>query len=94
MDKIKARRLDRIGYGAGSGAEPEEAEEAEEEGRLEERNRKTTKGHCTGMGYDDYEDYALPHPESEAAAASSDSEPEIPFAFRPRYAGSPPILKE
>ena len=37
VDKIKARRLDKIGDGAGAGADPEEAEEAEEVGRWEGR---------------------------------------------------------
>ena len=40
-----------------------------------------TKGHCTVRGNDDCDDYAPPHPESEAAAASSDLEPAIPFVF-------------
>ena len=44
--------------------------------------------HCTGRGNNDYDEYALPHPDSEAVAASSDLEPEIPFVFGPRYAGS------
>ena len=51
----------------------------------------TTKGHCTGRGGNDYADYAPPHPESEAAAASSYLEPVIPFGFRLRYSGLPPI---
>ena len=37
MDKIKKRISDQIGNGAGDGAEPEEAEEAEEEGWWEGR---------------------------------------------------------
>ena len=53
----------------------------------------TTEGNCTGRGGDEYNDYALTHPESEAAAASSHSETSIPFKFGPRYAGSPPILR-
>ena len=36
------------------GADPEEAEEAEEEGQWEEMDRTTTKGHCTGRGDDAY----------------------------------------
>ena len=41
----------------------------------------------------DYDNYALPHPDSEAVAVSSDSEPVIMFAVGPRYAGSPPRLR-
>ena len=48
------------------------------------------KGHCAGRGDGDYDDYAPPKPESEAAAASSDSKLVIPFMFGTRYAGSPP----
>ena len=46
--------------------------------------------HRTVRGNNNYDDYAPPHPKSEAAAASSDLEPEIPFAFGPRYAVLPP----
>ena len=96
MDKRKARRLDRIVNGAGEGADPdpeqelEEAEEAEEEGQWEGMERTTTKGHCTGRGDNYYNDYTPPHPDSEAAAALFNSKLGIPFAFGPRYAGSPP----
>ena len=38
----------------------------------------------------DYDNYALTHPESEAAAVSSDSKLAITFALIPRYAGSAP----
>ena len=89
MDKRKPRRLYWIGERAG--AEPEEAEEAEEEGLWEGRKRMTTNRKCTGRGDNDYNDYAPPHPESEAAAASYDSYLAIPFASGSRYAGSPPI---
>ena len=60
-------------------------------GRREWKERMTTKGHCTGRGGNDYANYAPPHPESEAAAASSYLEPVIPFGFRLRYSGLPPI---
>ena len=59
----------------------------------EERQRTTTKGNCMVRGNNDYGDYASSHPESEAAAALSDLEPEIPFTFGPRYAGTPPISR-
>ena len=52
----------------------------------------TTKGHCMERVNDDYANYAPPHPDSEAAAALYNSEPAIPFAFEPRYEGSPSIL--
>ena len=68
-------------------------EEAEEEGRWKGRERATTKGHYMVRGDNDYNDYAPPHPESEAAAVLSDSKPEIPFVFGPRYAGLPPISR-
>ena len=84
------RRLYLIGDGAWAGAEPEEADE---EGRWEGRERTTTKAHCMVRGDDDYNEYAPPHPESEASAVWYNSGTEIPFAFGPRYAGSPPILK-
>ena len=87
MDKIKKRISDQIGNGAGDGAE---AEEAEEEGWWEGRDRTMTKGHCTGRDEDDYDNYALPYPESEAEAASSNSKLEIPFVFGPSYSGLPP----
>ena len=51
------------------------------------------KVHCTGRGDDDYDEYDLTQPYSEAPAASSDLEPEIPFVFGTRYAGSPPRLR-
>ena len=86
MDIKNPRRLDRIDNRAVAGAEPEEAEE---EGQWEGRERTTTKGHCTGRGDDDCNYYAPPHPDYEAAAASIDSNLAIPFAFGPRYVGSP-----
>ena len=71
MDKIKKRILDQIGNRVGAGVDLEEAEEAEEEGWWEGRERTTTKGHCTGRDGDEYDDYALPHPESEVDVALS-----------------------
>ena len=50
-------------------------------------------GELHGKGLNDYNNYAPPHPESEAAAALSNSEPSIPFTFGLRYAGSPPRLR-
>ena len=47
-DKRKARKLDRIGYRVGAGADPEESEKAEEGGRWEGRERTTAKEHFTG----------------------------------------------
>ena len=44
-------------------------------------------------GDNDYDNYAPPHPDSEAAVASFYSLTVISFAFRSRYAGSPPILR-
>ena len=64
-------------------------EEAEDWGRWEGRDRTTIKGYCTGRVEDDYDNYAPPHPESEAAIASSDSKLVISFVFGLRYAGSP-----
>ena len=46
-----------------------------------------------GRGNDDYDEYAPPHPDSEAVAASSDLEPVILFAFRPRYSFLPLISR-
>ena len=69
MDKINSIKLERIGYEVG--ADPEEAEEAEEEGWWEVRERMTTKGHCTVRGDNDYNNYAPPHLEYEAEVASS-----------------------
>ena len=51
----------------------------------------TTKGCHTGRGDNDNGDYAPIHPDSEAAAASSDSEPEIPFACRGKEAVLPAV---
>ena len=62
-------------------ADTEEVEKAKEEGRWEGRERTTTKGRHTGRGDDDNDDYAPPHPELEASAALSNSEPAIPFIF-------------
>ena len=58
-----------------------EPEEAEEEGQWKGRERTMTKGRRIGRDDDDENDYTPPHPESEAAAAPSDSELVIPFAF-------------
>ena len=44
-------------------------------------------------GGNDYAYYTPPHPESEAAADFSYSEPEIQFAFGLRYAGLSSILR-
>ena len=54
---------------------------------------KKTKGHFTVRGDDDYNNYAPAQPDYGSAAMSSDSEPEIPFTFGPRCAGSPPISR-
>ena len=62
-------------------------EDAEEEGRWEGRERTTKNYHCTVRGDDDYDDYAPPQLESEAAVTLSDAETVIPFLFGPRYAG-------
>ena len=51
-----------------------------------------TKGQCMVRGGNDYDYYTPPHPESEAAADFSYSEPEIQFAFGLRYAGLSSIL--
>ena len=48
------------------------------------------KVNCTGSGNGVYIEYAPSHTESESAVAFSNSDPEILFAFGPRYAGSPP----
>ena len=76
MDKRKSRSLDCIGNGAGSGA----GVDPEEEGWWEGRDRKTTTGKCTVRGDDDYGNCTPPHLESEAVAASYDSDPGILFA--------------
>ena len=93
MDKRKSRILYWIGNRAGAGEDPEEVKELEEEGHLEGLDRTTTNGHCTGRSNDDYDDYNSPHPESKEAAASFDSEPEIPFVLELRFSGLPPISK-
>ena len=62
-------------------------------GRWEGRERKTTKGHCPGRVDNDYDDYAPTRSEYETAVVSSDSKPEIPFAFQPRYVVSPLRLR-
>ena len=46
----KGRRMDCIGYRSGAGAEPEEAEEAEEEGRWEGEVEDEDKGGLHGQG--------------------------------------------
>ena len=53
------------------------------------RESMATRGHCTIRGNVDYDDFALSHPECTAVVVLSESEPEIPFTFRPRYIGSP-----
>ena len=45
-----------------------------------------TKGHHTGEGDNDYENYNPPLPASVAAIASSNMEPEIPFGFEGKEA--------
>ena len=72
------------------GAEPDEAEE---EAWWEGRERATIEGYCTVRFDDDYEDYAPPHPDSDAVATASDLELVILFAFGPRYVRSPPISR-
>ena len=84
MYKIRVRRLDSIGDGAEAEAD---TEDIEEEGIWEGMERTETKGYCTGRGGNDYDCYSPPNPEYEAEASLSDSEPEIPFTFGPRYAG-------
>ena len=64
------------------GADLEEVEEADEEGQWEWKERTTTKGRLTNRGNDDYDSYASTHLESEVAAAATDSEAEILFAFK------------
>ena len=71
------------------GADPEGAEEEEEEGQWEERERTTTRGHCTGRGDYEYDKYVPPHSESEALSALSNSELLTPFEFGTRYEGLP-----
>ena len=44
------------------------------------------KGNHPCRGDDDYNDYTPPHPEYDAAAVLSDSEPAILFAFGGKYA--------
>ena len=51
------------------------------------------KGELHVRDNDDYNNYAPPHPDSEAAAALYESEQEIPFVFRLRYAGLPLRLR-
>ena len=52
--------------------DPEVAEDTDDKGWWEVRERKTTKGHCTGWEKNDYNNYTPPHPESEAVAKLSD----------------------
>ena len=52
----------------------------------EDRERNTTKGPCMGRGDDDYDNYKPLQLESDAVAASSYSEAEIPFTFRGKEA--------
>ena len=43
--------------------------------------------------YNNHDNYDPPHPESEAAASLSDSDPEMPFAFGLRCSGFPSRLR-
>ena len=66
--------------------EEEETEEAEEEGLWEGKDTKMTKGSLTVMGDDDNDNYTPTHPELEAMAALSNSEPDIALTFGGKYA--------
>ena len=61
--------------------ELKEVKEAKEEGGWEGRETATKKGHHTCRGKYGTTNYAPTHPKLEAAAASSDLEPEIAFTF-------------
>ena len=68
-------------------------EEEEEERQWEGRERTTTKRNFTGMVNDDYNEYASPHPESEAAVGLFDLKLTILFEFGPRYVELSPISR-